>query len=64
MGRKVYNWLCGIDDRPKPKLTPEEKELIKKKMTSLKENPMARKVTAAVALVTAIITTFLLGFFG
>ncbi|KAL8598723.1 hypothetical protein ACOMHN_033287 [Nucella lapillus] len=63
MGRRVYNWLCGIDDRPKPKLTPEQKEAVKRKMTSLKEDPASARLTAFLAVGTAIITTFLLGFF-
>lgn len=62
--RKLYNWMCGIDDRPKPKLTPEEKEAIKRKMTSLDETPYEARVTNIIAITIALITTFLLGFFG
>ena len=62
-GRKLYNWLCGFDNRPRPKLTPEEKEAIKRKMTSLEESPYAARLTTILAVTTAIVTTFLLGFF-
>lgn len=63
MRRKVYNWLCGVDDKPKPKLTPEEKEAIKRKMTSLHEDPYAQRLTTIAAICTATVTIFLLGFF-
>ncbi|XP_059158989.1 sodium/glucose cotransporter 4-like [Physella acuta] len=58
-----YNWICGIDDTPKPKLTVEEKLIIKKKMKDIGEDPSSRKITAFVAVFVAAITTFLLGFF-
>ncbi|CAL1546247.1 unnamed protein product, partial [Lymnaea stagnalis] len=63
VGRVLYNWLCGIDDRPKPKLTMEEKLLIKKKMKDIGEDPKAQMISAVAAIVVAGITTFLLGFF-
>ncbi|KAK7496560.1 hypothetical protein BaRGS_00012212 [Batillaria attramentaria] len=63
VGRVLYNWLCGIDEKPKPKLTPEEKEIIKRKMTSLKESPFASRLTTIAAIIIATMTTFLLGFF-
>ncbi|KAK7496562.1 hypothetical protein BaRGS_00012214 [Batillaria attramentaria] len=63
IGRKLYNWACGIDDKPKPKLTPEQKAAIKRKMTSLHEHPAASRLTTAGAITIACITTFLLGFF-
>ncbi|ESP02204.1 hypothetical protein LOTGIDRAFT_230588 [Lottia gigantea] len=62
-GRKVYNWLCGISDEPKPKLTPEEKAFIKAKMTSLAENKFSKKVANIAAILVATLTAFLLGFF-
>ncbi|XP_041357408.1 sodium/glucose cotransporter 4-like [Gigantopelta aegis] len=62
-GRKVYNWLCGVDNKPKPKITPEEKELIRKKMTSLAETPKARRYANICAVIAVTVTTFLLGFF-
>ncbi|XP_076467786.1 sodium/glucose cotransporter 4-like [Babylonia areolata] len=63
VARRVYYWLCGIDDTPRPRHTQEEKEAIKRKMTSLEENPYAARLTAAVAIGTAAVTTFMLGFF-
>ncbi|XP_071088199.1 sodium/glucose cotransporter 4-like [Haliotis cracherodii] len=63
VGRKLYNWLCGIDDKPKPKITKEERDLIKKKMTSISEHPRARRVANIAAIVSAVVTAFLLGFF-
>ncbi|XP_059158991.1 sodium/glucose cotransporter 4-like [Physella acuta] len=59
----LYNWICGIDDTPKPKLTVEEKLIIKKKMKDIGEDLFSRKITAFVAICVAAITTFLLGFF-
>lgn len=62
-GRKLYNWACGISDTKKPKLTPEQKAAIKRKMTSLHEMPLARRLTTIGAIAVASATTFLLGFF-
>lgn len=64
IGRLVYNWLCGIDNKPKQRtLTLEDKILIKKKMTDIGENPRAKLVSAVAAVAVAAVTTFLLGFF-
>ncbi|KAK6976543.1 sodium/glucose cotransporter 4 [Biomphalaria glabrata] len=64
IGRLVYNWLCGIDNKPKQRtLTLEDKILIKKKMTDIGENPRAKLVSAVAAIAVAAVTTFLLGFF-
>jgi hypothetical protein len=60
---KVKNWVCGIDDKPQKKLTFEEKQLIKKKMTDIRENRRAKIVTSVAAIIVAIGTTFLLAFF-
>lgn len=64
IGRILYNWVCGISDKPKPKITPEEKALIRKKMTSLDEDPYWSKIVNIVAIVAAVVTAFLLGFWG
>ncbi|KAH9507892.1 hypothetical protein Btru_053133 [Bulinus truncatus] len=61
--RVMYNWLCGIDNKPKAKLTLEEKILIKRKMTDIGENPQAKFVSAIAAIIVATVTTFLFGFF-
>ncbi|XP_055895289.1 sodium/glucose cotransporter 4-like isoform X3 [Biomphalaria glabrata] len=64
IGRLVYNWLCGIDNKPKQRtLTLEDKILIKKKMTDIGENPRAKFVSAVAAIAVAAVTTFLLGLF-
>ncbi|CAL1539773.1 unnamed protein product [Lymnaea stagnalis] len=62
-GRLVYNWMCGIDDRPRPKLTTEDKVAIKKKMKDIEEEPRAKMICAIAAVTVAGTTTFLLGFF-
>ncbi|KAH9507883.1 Sodium/glucose cotransporter 4 [Bulinus truncatus] len=61
--RLAYGWCCGVDDKPRPKITNEEKILIKRKMTDIGENPRAKFVSAVAAVIVAAVTTFLLGFF-
>ncbi|CAG5120820.1 unnamed protein product, partial [Candidula unifasciata] len=61
--RRIYNWMCGINENPVPKLTQEEKILIKKKMTDIREDKTTKSITTAAAIVVAAMTTFLLGYF-
>ncbi|BFZ24265.1 hypothetical protein BsWGS_27304 [Bradybaena similaris] len=61
--RKIYNWMCGITDTPTPKLTLEEKILIKKKMTDIREDKTAKSLTTAAAIIVTTVGTFLLGYF-
>ena len=58
-----YNWVCGQTDQPKPKLTNEEKKLIKQKLTDIEESPGASKLLDILAIVVSALTVFLLGFF-
>lgn len=58
-----YNWMCGQTDTPRPKLTHEEKVLIKQKMTDIEETPGASKLLNILALLVCVLTIFLLGFF-
>ncbi|KAL5007608.1 hypothetical protein ScPMuIL_016414 [Solemya velum] len=61
--RKVYNWVCGISDKPHPKLTDEERKAVRDKMTSLEENPHMKRILDISAFVVAIGTVFLVAFF-
>ena len=62
--RVCKNWVCGTVEDPGKKLTDEEKQVIRQKMTSLKEHKFWRIVLNVVAVALAILTSFLLGFFG
>ncbi|KAL3880040.1 hypothetical protein ACJMK2_032312 [Sinanodonta woodiana] len=61
--KRMYHWLCGISDKPRPKLTEDEKVLIRKKMTSISEKPFWKSLMNVLAIIVAIGTTFMLGFF-
>ncbi|KAK3783687.1 hypothetical protein RRG08_025311 [Elysia crispata] len=58
-----YNWVCGQTDQPRPKLTNEEKKLIKQKMTDIEESPGTSKLLNILAILVCGITVFLLGVF-
>lgn len=64
VSRLLYNWVCGVETKPKPKLTKLEKEVIKQKMKSIAEDPMSTRINTAAALIICTVCTFLLGFFG
>ncbi|XP_005095447.2 sodium/glucose cotransporter 4 [Aplysia californica] len=59
----MYKWMCGVSDTPRPKLSPEEKLAIKRKMTDIREKPSVQTMLAVVAIILATVCTFLLGFF-
>ncbi|NXJ94554.1 SC5A1 protein, partial [Corythaixoides concolor] len=42
--RKAYNWFCGLDQKKEPKLSKEEEEALKKKLTDTREEPLWRNV--------------------
>ncbi|XP_012941295.1 sodium/glucose cotransporter 4 [Aplysia californica] len=61
--RAFYSWLCGVSFKSRPRLTPQQKALVKRKMTDIREEPGMRRVTAVAAIIISVFTTFLLGFF-
>ncbi|NXC13191.1 SC5A1 protein, partial [Corythaeola cristata] len=42
--KKAYNWFCGLDQKKGPKLSKEEEEALKKKLTDTREDPLWRNV--------------------
>ncbi|XP_012943240.2 sodium/glucose cotransporter 4 [Aplysia californica] len=61
--RRVYNWVCGLSDAPEPRLSKQEKLLLRQKMTDITEDKNGRAVCIVAGVVVAGITTFLLGYF-
>lgn len=57
------DWVCGTVEDSKKYLTSEEKIQLRKKMTSLEEKSIHRKILNIAAILVAIVTTFLIGFF-
>jgi hypothetical protein len=56
-------WVCGIEKREEHVLTPEEQEAIKRKQTSLAEDPLYKKICNINAIVLMTVTVFFWGFF-
>ncbi|XP_052076861.1 sodium/glucose cotransporter 4-like isoform X1 [Mytilus californianus] len=57
------DWVCGTVEDSKKYLTHEEQLKLRQKMTSLEEKPLYRKLLNIAAILVAIFTTFLIGFF-
>uniref|UniRef100_A0A8C5R1K6 Sodium/glucose cotransporter 4 n=1 Tax=Leptobrachium leishanense TaxID=445787 RepID=A0A8C5R1K6_9ANUR len=62
--KKVYFWFCGISIHPEVKLSREEQMLQERKMTSIEEEPLWRRVCDVNALILLAINVFLWGYFG
>ncbi|XP_039623182.1 sodium/glucose cotransporter 4 isoform X2 [Polypterus senegalus] len=63
LGKKLLFWFCGLSTTARPTLTPEEKEALDKKLTSIEEVPLWRNVCNINALVLLAVNVFLWGFF-
>ncbi|CAC5400636.1 SLC5A9 [Mytilus coruscus] len=63
MLQKCKDWICGTIKEPKCKLSPEEKRLLRKKMTSLSEKTRNRRILNCAAVVITIGTTVLIAVF-
>ncbi|XP_078323600.1 sodium/glucose cotransporter 4-like isoform X2 [Crassostrea virginica] len=57
------NWVCGTDEDAKMHVTAQELKELRRKMTSLEETSLHRKILNASAIVVGVITVFLLGYF-
>ncbi|XP_048354443.1 sodium/glucose cotransporter 4 isoform X2 [Sphaerodactylus townsendi] len=60
--KKLYFWFCGTT--PKPTLTREEEEALKRKLTCIREEPLWKAVCNINAIILLAINIFLWGYFG
>ncbi|XP_033742205.1 sodium/glucose cotransporter 4-like [Pecten maximus] len=61
--RYCYNWVCGTTDKPKRKLTLEQRRALRAKLTSLHQKKIWRIILNTGAIVVTTITVFVLGVF-
>ena len=61
--KTAMQWICGIEKHEEHVLTPEEEEAIKRKQTSLEEDPFHKKLCNVNAIVLMTVTVFFWGFF-
>ncbi|XP_069789721.1 sodium/glucose cotransporter 1 isoform X2 [Narcine bancroftii] len=60
--KKTYNWFCGFDQKS-PKLTKEEEEKLKEKMTDISEIPLWRNVVNINAIILLSVCVFFWAFY-
>ncbi|XP_010017875.1 PREDICTED: sodium/glucose cotransporter 1 [Nestor notabilis] len=60
--KKVYNWFCGLDQQG-PKLSKEEEEALKKKLTDTSEVPLWRNVVNVNGIILLTVAVFCHAFF-
>lgn len=56
----MFNWICGIENLTKSGV---KKAVTRYEMRSIKENPIAKKVTNALAVLLMAIGMFFYGYF-
>uniref|UniRef100_A0A8C3EPN2 Sodium/glucose cotransporter 1 n=1 Tax=Corvus moneduloides TaxID=1196302 RepID=A0A8C3EPN2_CORMO len=61
--RKAYNWFCGLDQQKGPKLSKEEEEALKKKLTDTSEVPLWRNVVNINGIILLTVAVFCHGYF-
>ncbi len=61
--KNIYNMLCGFNNKPLPKLTPEEKAAQRAKMTNITENATVSKLCDINAVIAIAVTCFIIGFY-
>ncbi|KAM9259645.1 sodium/glucose cotransporter 1 isoform 2-T2 [Cariama cristata] len=61
--KKVYNWFCGLDQQKGPKLSKEEEEALKKKLTDTTEIPLWRNVMNINGIILLTVAVFCHAFF-
>ncbi|KAK6172752.1 hypothetical protein SNE40_016348 [Patella caerulea] len=59
----LKNWLCGTQKDRKPKLSAEERAIIRQKMTSLSENARIRKILNGLGIILMLFTAFMFGIY-
>ena len=60
---RVYNWICGFNTEPTPKLTKEEEADTRRKQTDIKENLFWSQVCDINAVIAIAATCFVIGFY-
>ncbi|XP_072207053.1 sodium/glucose cotransporter 1 isoform X4 [Excalfactoria chinensis] len=61
--KKAYNWFCGLDQQKGPKLSKEEEEALKKKLTDTSEVPLWRNVVNINGIILLTVAVFCHAFF-
>ncbi|NXJ14275.1 SC5A1 protein, partial [Odontophorus gujanensis] len=61
--KKAYNWFCGLDQQKRPKLSKEEEEALKKKLTDTSEAPLWRNVVNINGIILLTVAVFCHAFF-
>uniref|UniRef100_A0A8D0LAH7 Sodium/glucose cotransporter 1 n=1 Tax=Sphenodon punctatus TaxID=8508 RepID=A0A8D0LAH7_SPHPU len=61
--RKAYNWFCGLEQQKGPKLTKEEEEAIKEKLTDTSENPYWKHVVNINGIILLAVAVFCHAYF-
>nr|XP_009503485.1 PREDICTED: sodium/glucose cotransporter 1 isoform X1 [Phalacrocorax carbo] len=61
--KKAYNWFCGLDQQKGPKLSKEEEEALKKKLTDTSEVPLWRNVVNINGIILLAVAVFCHAFF-
>ncbi|KAM9371798.1 sodium/glucose cotransporter 1 isoform 2-T2 [Phaethornis superciliosus] len=61
--KKAYNWFCGIDQQKGPKLSKEEEEALKKKLTDTSEVPLWRNIVNVNGIILLTVAVFCHAFF-
>ncbi|XP_060061914.1 sodium/glucose cotransporter 4 isoform X2 [Erinaceus europaeus] len=62
-GKLIWGWFCGLSGAPEQSLSPEEMAALQKKLTSIEEKPLWRKVCNLNAIILLAINVFLWGYF-
>ncbi|KAM9178519.1 sodium/glucose cotransporter 1 isoform 2-T2 [Mergus octosetaceus] len=61
--KKAYNWFCGLDQQKGPKLSKEEEEALKEKLTDTSEVPLWRNVVNINGIILLTVAVFCHAFF-
>uniref|UniRef100_A0A8C6ZJA6 Sodium/glucose cotransporter 1 n=1 Tax=Nothoprocta perdicaria TaxID=30464 RepID=A0A8C6ZJA6_NOTPE len=61
--KKAYNWFCGLDQQKGPKLSKEEEEALKKKLTDTTEVPLWRNVVNINGIILLTVAVFCHAYF-
>ncbi|KAM4890557.1 sodium/glucose cotransporter 1 isoform 2-T2 [Sylvia borin] len=61
--RKAYNWFCGLDQQKGPKLSKEEEEALKKKLTDTSEVPLWRNIVNVNGIILLTVAVFCHAYF-
>ncbi|KAM8797815.1 sodium/glucose cotransporter 1 isoform 3-T3 [Eudromia elegans] len=61
--KKAYNWFCGLDQQKEPKLSKEEEEAMKKKLTDTSEVPLWRNVVNINGIILLTVAVFCYAYF-